>query len=151
MNQLDRKRGETKVMTKSLMAEGQTGNKRKIGTGMKPPGNKRVKPQKEKNQVTEQSTTEGHETPSKEAVLEGREGNEKGGTLEPENGENLLQNLENAQSAVAPMVALDGDLEAAMYRAPQSRLHCPLIPGHPFGAIPNFGGHGFSVRRSEFH
>ena len=88
--------------------------------------------------MTEQSTVEGHETPPKEAVLEPQEGNETPGNLEPENGENLLRNLENAQSAVAPMVALDGDLEAAMYRAPQSRSHCPLIPGHPFGSIPNF-------------
>jgi hypothetical protein len=89
------------------MAEGQTGNKRKIGTGMKPRGKQRVKPQKEKNQMTEQSTVEGHETPSKEAVLEGQEGNSKGGTLEPENGEKSLQNLENSEAMVADNKGLE--------------------------------------------
>lgn len=90
------------------MNEGQ--KKRKIGTGMKPRGNKRVKPQKEKNPMTEQSTVEGHETPSQEPVLEGREGNETPGNLEPEKGEKPLQNLENSEA----MVAQDSSLEAAM-------------------------------------
>ena len=60
--------------------------------------------------MTEQSTTEGHETPSKEAVLEGQEGNSKGGTLEPEKDEKILQNLENSEA----MVARDESLEAAL-------------------------------------
>jgi hypothetical protein len=59
--------------------------------------------------MSEQSTNEGQPDPTLEPVLEPEEANETPGNLEPENNENLLQNLENAQSAVAPMVALDGD------------------------------------------
>ena len=89
------------------MGKGQAG--RKIGSGMKPRGNQRVKPQTESKTMTEQSTTEGQATPTLEAVLDHQQGNETPCDLEPENGEDLLQNLENAQSAVPPIVAQDGD------------------------------------------
>jgi hypothetical protein len=81
------------------MDEGQ--KKSLIGRGMKPRGNKAVKPQKEKKSMTEQSTTEGQQTDPKEAVLEPQEGNETPGNLEPENGENLLQNLEKSEATIA--------------------------------------------------
>jgi hypothetical protein len=81
------------------MGEGQ--NKRKIGSGMKPRGNKRFKKQKETNSMTEQSTTEGQQAPPKEAVLGPKDGNESRGNLEPENGEKLLQNLEKSEIMVA--------------------------------------------------
>ena len=110
------------------MAGGQNGNKRQIGKGMKPQGNKRIKSQKKTSVMIEQSTNEGQEDPTLEPVLDPQEGNSKGGNLEPENGQNLLQNLENAQSDVAQMVALDGDLEAATYSAPRSRSQWPLMP-----------------------
>ena len=81
------------------MVEGQ--KKRKIGAGMKPRGNKRVKPQKETKSMTEQSIVEGHATPQEEAVFEVQEGNETPGNLEPENGEKTVQNLENSEAMVA--------------------------------------------------
>jgi hypothetical protein len=46
--------------------------------------------------MTEQSTDEGQPDHTLEPVLEPQEGNETPGNLELENGENLLQNLENA-------------------------------------------------------
>jgi hypothetical protein len=82
--------------------------------------------------MTDQSTTEGHETPPKEAVLEPQEGNETPGNLEPENvesiGEESLQSLASSEATVAPILAHDEGLEAAMFRAPRSRSHCPLMP-----------------------
>jgi hypothetical protein len=92
------------------MVEGQDKIKRHIGRGMKPRGNKRVKPQKEKNQMAEQSTTEGQGTPSPEAVLDPQQGNETPCNLKPENGEKTLQILENSEATVAH----DSGLEAAL-------------------------------------
>jgi hypothetical protein len=63
------------------MAEGQ--KKRQIGKGMKPHGNKRVKPQKQTKKMTEQSTNEGQPDPTLEPVLEPEEGNETPGNLDP--------------------------------------------------------------------
>ena len=62
--------------------------------------------------MTEKFTTEGQETPSKESVLELEEGNSKGGNLEPKNGENALQNLENAEAIVASDDGLEEPTEA---------------------------------------
>ena len=90
------------------MSEGQS--KRRIGSGMKPRGNKRVKPQKETKEMSNQSTDEGQQVVASEAVLGPQEGNETPGNLEPENGENGLQNLEEK----GPMVAHDDGLEAAL-------------------------------------
>lgn len=90
------------------MAKGQ--NKRQIGKGMKPRGNKRFKPQKETEEMTEQSTVEGQQTPVPEAILEPEEGNETPGNLEPKNGEESFQNLESPEK----IVAHDEGLEAAL-------------------------------------
>jgi hypothetical protein len=62
------------------MNEGQRG--RKIGNGVKPPGNKRATPQMEPNELIEQSTNEGQPDPTLEPVLEPQEGNETPGNLE---------------------------------------------------------------------
>jgi hypothetical protein len=90
------------------MDEGQ--KKRHIGRGMKPRGNKAVKPQKEAKEMSDHSTTEGQQAPIVEAVLEPKEGNEMGGNLEAENSENPVQNLEKIEATVAQ----DEGLEAAL-------------------------------------
>ena len=81
------------------MTEGQ--KKRQVGKGMKPRGNKRFRTQKETNKVTNQSTNEGQVQGAPEPVLEAEVRNETPGNLEPENGENLLQNLEENEAIVA--------------------------------------------------
>jgi hypothetical protein len=63
------------------MAEGQRG--RNIGSGIKPLGNERVKPQKETKKMTEQSTNEGQQKSILEPVLSGQEGNKTPGNLDP--------------------------------------------------------------------
>ena len=90
------------------MSEGQS--KRRIGSGMKPRGNKRFKPQKETKEMSNQSTDEGQQVVASEAVLDPQQGNETPGNLEPGNGEKGLQNLEEK----GPMVAHDDGLEAAL-------------------------------------
>jgi len=115
------------------MTEGQS--RRRIGTGMKPRGKKQVKPQKEKNSMTEQSTTEGHETLLQGAVLDPQEGNETPGNLEPENGENGPQNLEEKE----PMVAQDAGLEAALEESAaavdEPQFKTQPIPGREFSDL----------------
>ena len=63
------------------MAEGQ--KKGQIGKGMKPIGNKRVKPQKQTKMMAEQSTNEGQQESILEPVLSCQEGNETPGNLDP--------------------------------------------------------------------
>ena len=114
------------------MAEGQ--RKRQIGKGMKARGTKRVKPQKEVKEVTEQSTTEGQQIPVPEAVLEVEEGNKTPGNLEPENGEKSLQNLENSEA----IVAHDDGLEAALKESGASeepQFTAQPIPGREFSDL----------------
>ena len=57
--------------------------------------------------MAEQSTVEGQQEAVKEAVLDGQEGNETPGNLEPENGEEKFQNLESS-------LADDEGLQAAL-------------------------------------
>ncbi len=94
------------------MSEGQ--KKRNIGRGMKPRGNQQVKSRKGSRDVTTQSTTEGQGTPAPEAVLEGQEGNSKGGNLDLETAASGLQNLESNGGEKGPNPASDDALEAAM-------------------------------------
>ena len=93
------------------MSEGQ--KKRNIGRGMKPRGNQQVKPRKGSKNVTTQSTTEGQGTTAGDAVLEGREGNSRGGNLDPETAAEELQNLESNGGEKGPETASDDGLEAA--------------------------------------
>jgi hypothetical protein len=93
-----------------LMEEGQ--KKRQIGKGMKPRGNKRFKTQKGMKKVTNQSTNEGQAQGAPEPVLEAEVRNETPGNLEPENGENSLQNLEKNEAIVAHDDALEESSEA---------------------------------------
>lgn len=81
------------------MAEGQ--KKRQVGKGMKPRGNKRFKPQKETRAMVEKVTNEGQAQGAPEPVLEPEVRNETPGNLEPENGSELLQNLEQKEAIVA--------------------------------------------------
>lgn len=81
------------------MAEGQ--KKRQVGKGMKPRGNKRFKPQKETRAMVEKVTNEGQVQGAPEPVLEPKVRNETPGNLEPENGTELLQNLEQKEAIVA--------------------------------------------------
>ena len=67
-------------------------------------------------------------TLSKQPVLDPQEGKETPGNLEPEKAGESFQNLGNAQSAVARIVALDGGLEVAKYRAPRGQSHCSPLP-----------------------
>ncbi len=116
------------------MDEGQ--KKKHIGRGMKPRGDERVTPPKEIKAMTQQSTTEGQKAPAKEPVLEPQEGNETPGTLEPENGDKLLQNLDSKKATVAH----DEGLEAALNESGdvidaefEEVLECS---GQVIGAIP---------------
>ena len=81
------------------MAEGQ--KKRQVGKGMKPRGNKRFKPQKETRAMVEKVTNEGQAQGTPEPVLEPEVRNETPGNLEPENGPESLQNLEQKEAIVA--------------------------------------------------
>lgn len=81
------------------MAEGQ--KNRQVGKGMKPRGNKRFKPQKETRAMVEKITNEGQVQGAPEPVLEPEVRNETPGNLEPENGSELLQNLEQKEAIVA--------------------------------------------------
>jgi hypothetical protein len=94
------------------MAEGQ--RTRKIGSGMKPCGNKRVKPQKETENMAEQSTNEGHEAPAKEAILEPQEGNETPPNLEAEKEAESFQNLESSEADSNSYLADNTGLEAVL-------------------------------------
>ena len=81
------------------MVEGQ--KSRQIGKGMIPRGKTGVKPQKEKRKMTTQSTNEGQRRYAEDPVLGPKDRNETPGNLEPENGENSLQNLESKEAIVA--------------------------------------------------
>src|SRR5271157_4468095 len=96
-------------MSELVMAEGQ--KRRTIGKGIKSLGNKRVKPQKETSQMSEQSTTEGQDIGTKEAVLDPQDRNETPYDLEPEKEANSLQNLENSEATVARDESLEAALE----------------------------------------
>jgi hypothetical protein len=120
------------------MTEGQ--NKRQIGKGMKPRGSKRVKPQKETKKMTDQSTTEGQTVPSAEPVLKPQEGNETPGNLEPENGENSLQNLENS----GPIVAHDDDVLEEPSEAGNELLEALSQSGEPQFTVKPIPGREFA-------
>ena len=114
------------------MVEGQ--KKRQVGKGMKPRGNKRFRTQKETNKVTNQSTNEGQERGAPEPILEAEVRNETPGNLEPENGENSLQNLENSEA----IVAHDEGLEAALKESGASeepQFTAQPIPGREFSDL----------------
>ena len=64
--------------------------------------------------MTEQSTTEGQETPAVEAVLGPEEGNETRGNLEAENEGESFQNLESSEADSSANLASDAGLEAAL-------------------------------------
>jgi hypothetical protein len=128
---------------KSLMAKGQ--NKRQIGKGMKPRGNKRFKPQKETEEMTEQSTVEGQQTPVPEAILEPEEGNETPGNLESKNGEESFQNLESPEKIVAHDEGLEAALNQSAGEQPQSQqpqLQETVIKGKEYsiGVDTGLGG-----------
>jgi hypothetical protein len=137
-------RQDQKNAGKSLMAEGQRG--RKIGSGMKTLWNKRVKPQKLTKKMTRQSTNEGQPDPTLEPVLEHEEGNKTSGNLEV--GRWAIRDIAERLESTG-IVAHDGDLEAAMYRAPRSWSHCPQIPDHSHCSFPNFGVAGWLSATNE--
>ena len=68
--------------------------------------------------MADQPTVEGHDTSSKDAVLEHQEGNKTPCNLGPENDEESPQNLENSEA----MVAHDDGLEAAMNESAGSQV-----------------------------
>ncbi len=110
------------------MSEGQ--KKRNIGRGMKPRGNQQVKPRKGSRDVTTQSTTEGQGTTAGDAVLEGREGNSRGGNLDPETAAEELQNLESNGGEKGPETASDDGLEAALRESQNGPEEFPLRCTH---------------------
>ena len=124
------------------MAEGQ--KKRQVGKGMKPRGNKRFKPQKETRAMAEKVTNEGQAHGTPEPVLEAEVRNETPGNLEPENGSESLQNLEQKEAIVAhdddaleePSEA-GNDLLAALNESGEPQFTVKPIPGREFS---NFGG-----------
>ena len=120
------------------MVEGQ--KSRQIGKGMKPRGNKRVKLQKETKQMTSQSTTEGQQTTAPDAVLEPQDRDETPCNLEPENGENPLQNLEQKEA----IVARDENLEAALKESGDvidaEFEEVPELPPTPAAKLAHVGG-----------
>jgi hypothetical protein len=111
------------------MNEGQ--RKRKVGSGMKPRGNKRFKQQKETKSMTEQSTVEGQAQSIIEPVLEAQDRNETPGNLEPKNGENSVQNLEKSEVTVAH----DEELEKAMKESSEPQFTPQPIPGREFADL----------------
>jgi hypothetical protein len=114
-------RQDQKNKRKSLMAEGQ--NKRQISKDMKSLGNKRVKPQKETEKMSEQSTNEGQRASILEAVLEPQEWNETPGNLDPAFGRSRAMQSDSRASG-----SLHYFVHRRMYRASRSRPHCRCCP-----------------------
>ena len=94
--------------------------------------------------MSNQSTDEGQQVVASEAVLGPQEGNETPGNLEPENGENGLQNLEEK----GPMVAQDDGLEAALEESAGAVIDAEFeeVDEAPAEEWPTHCSHGTSIK-----